>query len=211
MSRFSVLSALMTAVGLTLSGCASTAIRMDAAAMPPMHGEEPPVAPAVREEIPATPPVAADAMQPGQTYQAVRGAETDEQTGTLHGEFVRYDHSDPARPRAVFQNAVMEYRTVIIQKEPPLAQKLPYISRLFKTTGTRLEPDYEPVLGECPVKLSDLRDIHAVPREEAIHSEWTESTDGGKFRSTSIQVKRGDEAVKERIGIDFDFQIPEAQ
>ncbi len=215
MSSLPIIPVLVTALALT--GCASATFRMDASTIPPVQVEEPaqteePVATAAEsEQATSAPTVPLDAMQPGQNYRALRRAESDEVASTLHGVFVRYDHSDPARPQAVFHNAIMESRHIKIHTPPPILAKLPYLSRLFNTTGVPLEPAYELEFGECSVPLSDLHRIESVPRESALLMELTEASESQHAKSTSVQIKRGDEVVKGRRGVDFDFNDPGAK
>lgn len=153
------------------------------------------------------PPVAAEAMQPGRNYKAIQRSNSEALPTTLHGVFARYDYSDPKRPQAVFHNAIREHTHVRNDFVPPILRKVPHVSRLFKTNGLRLEPacDLEP--GESLVPLSELHQIEYVRSRDALHATVREIAEGGNTRSTVLEIRRGDEVLWERIGIDFNDEV----
>lgn len=191
------------------SGCAATVVHNDSAAMPSIGGDFPMETSGAGEEEAGTPPVAADALLAGQTYRALQAANEDGIRATLHGTFVRYDRTDPSQPKAVFDQAVLEHPPSTFTDGPPVLNRIPYVSRLFKTKMMELHARYEPVYGTISVPLAEMPRITAVPSDEAVHAETRETPDGKDTRLVSVRVLRGDKPITEQIGVDFDFAIGE--
>ena len=73
----------------------------------------------------------------------------------------------------------------------PIVNKLPYINRLFKNTGVGVE--------RVPVLWVSIRDIASLSVIEAPPS---------NYAAPQIPLDTNDEPYFERIGIDFDFNMP---